>query len=307
MYFGDFLVKNKIISVEDLLNALCYQIESLPSMFRIINESKIVPPADILNILKSHIKQDIDIVEVLLKEKKLTQDQVNELSLKQLSFKAPLGASLVKLKVLKEDQLQSLLASYFEEKNNTSNNSAASDKAASNDVSDAALESLKELGIDISQFQTSTSANLKEDATIAIQKRAEVESFLDVFNEKLKNKILKLIELTDESLKNGNDLSNYFNSLFRDIHMLKGAASFADIHIFESFLTDLDLLLDNVLSSAQEEVMKNWCKVHLAHLQIFINEFWSLRIEIQTHQSDLGLTQEHSGILKCTELVNNMK
>jgi hypothetical protein len=109
MYLGDYLVNEKIITSDQLVTALCYQLESMPSFFRLIFEQKLVDSNTLLNLIKKHIKDDVDILNVLVNEKILNQDQVNELAQLQVSKKMPLGETLVHLNVISPQALKTNL------------------------------------------------------------------------------------------------------------------------------------------------------------------------------------------------------
>jgi len=293
MYFGDYLIERKIITPAQLIEALAFQLENLPSMIRIVHESDLVSSADLLDLIKSQIKHDLDIFTILLGQKKLTQTQLNEFALKQWSRRIPLGEVLVKLNLMTRDQLEVHLDSYFESKDRQS---AASSK---NDVhiSDAALESLRELGID-------TSA-LGEVPTVSAQKivyapKEEVNNFLTVFNEKQKNKMLKLIDFIEETKNRKDDVGNYINSLFRDLHLIKGAVFFSEIRLLERPISKWDESLEKALTG-NSEAINNWCTLYLKKMRLFVNQTWSIREKIETDQTDEGLDENFNSLKEINE------
>lgn len=70
MYFGDYLLEKKILNSDQLLKALCYQLENLPSMIRIVWESNVVSSSEMFNLIKKQINDDSDILTILKNEKK---------------------------------------------------------------------------------------------------------------------------------------------------------------------------------------------------------------------------------------------
>ncbi len=301
MYFGDYLVSEKIITTSQLLEALCFQLESMPSLFKILFEKKLVAPEKLLSLIKEHIKNDFDLISALETKKLLTKDQVNSIMQAQLSQKIPLGQALVKLQFLSSVDLSAHLENYYKVKDtygvkeeaSTKNNDSANDQ-----ISDAALDSLRELGIDVSELTSNTVSasndkNNKPDkaqATSALKPRLEVKHFLEVFNEKQKNKLIKLIEFCMNDLNKGVEIGNYFNSIFRDVHLLKGAVSFSEIQALEKPLTQIDELLDKKLAGGEAN-LSTFMKQHSSTLQDFVNSLWSLRLYIDQHTSDENLDQ----------------
>ena len=269
MYFGDYLVQEKIIGEGQLIEALCYQLESMPSFIKLIYESKLINPNVLLEIIKKQIKNDSDVISVLLNGKYLTQDQVNELTQKQLSMRLPVGEALVKLGHLNEQHLTSYLQQYFSAKD-----SLGTQVDSSVDVNDAALESLRELGIDIGEMGQSKKSKVCDELTY----------FFNAFNEKTKNRLLKLIEMIESSQVKSQELSNYANSLFRDVHLLKGAIVFSEIKSIEHSITLIDRSLDHSLAQGEQGI-QHWCRQHIALLKEYVQQLWRFRTEVEAYSS----------------------
>jgi hypothetical protein len=294
MYFGDYLIEKKIITPTQLILALVHQLEHLPSLIRLIHESGLVAPSELLEVMKIHIKQDTDILAVLIQRKKITEAQVNDLALKQWSKRLPLGEVLVQLNILTKYQLEAYLEAYFELKEQVAGPSSicASRDSQSGDslINDAALESLRELGIDTSSFDRPASKG-----TRTLHAKEEVKHFLDIFTEKQKNKMLKLIAIIDDTNKKNEDLGNYVNSLFRDLHLIKGAIFLADISAIETATTSWDESLELALSRGDAGV-KHWCMTYLAHFHSYIEKLWEIRIKIDADKTDEDLTENFPAI-----------
>ncbi len=305
MYFGDYLVKEKIINSNHLISALCFQLENMPSIIRLLYESHYVTADDLLSAITGQIKQDVDVLEVLQKSNKISLDQINELGLKQISHKIPLGETLVKLNILSKPQLENHLDNYFKYKEKISENRLSDQESnlgtdSNPDINDAALESLRELGVDISQFSSN-----KVDPLSAVEPRLEVNHFLNLFSEKQKNKMLKLIEILQDANRNSLELSNYFNSLFRDFHLLKGAASFSEITLLDPILNSLDVSIDNILLSGESGI-KNWCEMKLPILKKILESLWNIRQSMERDKSDLGLTVNDQDFQELNKLLKQI-
>lgn len=289
MYFGDYLIERKIISPAQLIEALAYQMENLPSMIRIVHESNLVPADDLLHLIKTQIKQDIDIFTVLLNQKKLNQSQLNDFALKQWSRRVPLGEVLVKLNLLTRDQLEVHLDSYFEAKDRQAKVTPANESI----ISDAALDSLRELGIDPSALGEMLSSSSEKQM---LAPKEEVNNFLNVYNEKQKNKMLKLIEIIAEARSKNEDVGNYINSLFRDLHLIKGTIFLSEIRVLERPISLWDESLEKALAGNSDTVNK-WCSIYLAKIRLFVEQTWLVRQKIDNDKTDDDL-DEHSHALK---------
>lgn len=285
MYFGDYLVEKKIITPSQLIEALAYQLEHLPSMIRLIHESGLISPSDLLQLIKTQIKQDIDLFAVLIEQRKMSSEQASDLALKQWSRRIPLGEVLVQLSLVTKDQLELHLDSYFEAKEKTS---SAPAPAASPMISDAALESLRELGFDPSAL-----------GEISVRKefapKEEVDHFLNVYNEKQKNKMLKLISIIEETMNKSEDVGNYINSLFRDLHLIKGAVFLSEVSALEGITTQWDESLERALSKGDGESCK-WCSSHLKNFRFFLEQLWQIREKIASDKTDEGLDENFSAL-----------
>ena len=71
MFFGEFLVTKKAISEDQLLDALTYQVEHLPSFMRVLREEKIIPSSDLFQLIKVQMETNSDLVGVLRDENKI--------------------------------------------------------------------------------------------------------------------------------------------------------------------------------------------------------------------------------------------
>jgi hypothetical protein len=305
MYFGDYLVNEKIITTNQLLEALCFQLESMPSFFKILFEKQLVSSDKLLSLIKEHIKNDFDLISALESKKLLTKDQVNLIMQTQISQKIPLGQVLVKLQFISSMDLMNHLENYYKVKDTYGMKESSGDKESSeadnDNISDAALDSLRELGIDVSELMgnssaaatpTTTSSSMTSTAS-QISPRPEVKHFLDVFNEKQKNKILKLIDFCLADIAKGTEIGNYFNSLFRDIHLVRGAVSFSEIESLEKPLSKLDDTLDKKLALGEAN-LSVFMKQHSQDLQKCIESLWHIRLYIDQHMSDQELEKlEH--------------
>jgi hypothetical protein len=299
MYFGDYLVQKKVISYEQLLQALCYQIESMPSMVRIVIENKLIDAKEMLELIKKQAKDDLDILHLLKSEKNISDDKIVELEMKQFAYKIPLGEALVKLNFSSIDVVDKHLKEFYEQKFNLSN-SEDKQKAPAVEVemSEAALESLRELGFDIDGPAT--------NVTVAsFEPKPFVDQYLDLFSEKFKKKLLKLIEINQKEVTTDSDISNYFNSLYRDLHLLKGAVVLSELTSQERFLNAWENKIENLLSKNNDEI-RSWCKSHLNILVQSVNLLWDARLQIVVHKSDIVIENDERFMSDIEDLIDKL-
>ena len=166
MYFGDYLVNEKIITTNQLLEALCFQLESMPSFFKILFEKQLVSSDKLLGLIKEQIKNDFDLITVLESKNLLTKDQINLIMQIQVNQKMPLGEVLVKLQFISSTQLHDHLENYYKVKDTYGSKDHSAEielnKENTNEnsnISDAALDSLRELGIDVSELTSEINSN----------------------------------------------------------------------------------------------------------------------------------------------------
>jgi hypothetical protein len=283
MYFGDYLVEKKILNHDQLLTALCFQMESMPSMIRIVSEQKIVNANDLLEMLKSQVKDELDILTILKKQKKIDDKKCSELELLQISSRIPLGEAIVKLNIVESDKINSALIEFYENKfNNLEENTKKPESHI--EVNEAALESLRELGI---QIDAPAKISLK---TVESEKPF-IDQYLDLFSEKYKNKIIKLVTIITNEIEGTSDISNYYNSLYRDLHLLKGAITLSELQTQDELITNWENQIEVLLRKNNDEI-RGWSKNYLPILLKSIDLLWYARGVIAVNKSDLALAED---------------
>jgi hypothetical protein len=294
MYFGEYLVVKKIIEADDLIKALCYQLENLPSIIRLVFETKIVNSEELLELIKSQIQNDTDILTVLLNQKKINEEKISELELLQMSKKIPLGEALIALKFASVDIIQSALKDYYDNKFNLIETTEK--KELNNgevEISEAALESLKELGMSLEAATNKSSLESNDVMSNSCVPRPFIDQYLDLFTEKYKNKIKKLISIISKEVSGPADISNYFNSLYRDLHLIKGAIVLSELKTQEEIVSIWESQIESALTKNNDEI-RFWCKNNLNTLDQTIDLMWAARTQIETDKSDEKLLNNGS-------------
>jgi uncharacterized protein involved in tolerance to divalent cations len=304
MYFGDYLIKKKVISYDQLLQALCYQLENLPSLIRLVWEAKIINSDELLVMLKSQIQSDSDILTMLKNSKKIDDQKIAEIEMIQMSKKIPLGEVLVKMNYVNVELVNEALREFYDNKfhlEEHSENKIDSKIVASSEVeiSDAALESLRELGMSLDSGLSAPE----------VKQNFEVKPFIDqyseLFTEKYKNKLKKLIEILAKESNGTSDISNYYNSLYRDLHLLKGSITLSELHSQEEIISVWERQIEQVLTKSNDDIRK-WCKSNLDLLSQTIDILWDARSKIIKDRTDQGLESDENFVQKIGSILDKI-
>jgi hypothetical protein len=289
MFFGEFLIAKKVISEDQLLDALTYQIEHLPSFMRVLREEKIISSAELFRMIKVQMETNSDLIGVLRDENKIDEQKLHQIFSKQASSRKMLGEVLVELRITDQSTVENMLYDFLRDKENLKTlkleRQVESVKQLPKEVeiSEAALESLRELGMVFDEAPA-----VKTTTSVPVEANIFVEEFLNVFNGKMKSKLLKVFEILKQSEQDDSDISNYFNSLYRDLHILKGAAQVGDLTITESLLGEWEQVVGKILSM-KNDAIKSWCVAGLPALENGLNQLWKMRESIDKDKSEVNV------------------
>jgi hypothetical protein len=316
MYFGEFLIEKKIISEEQLLDALVFQLEHLPSFLRVLREEKVFSPEDLFRLIQTQLENDTDLITVIKNEKKLDEKRLDDLYQKQFLKRKMLGSVLVELKIVQQTDIEKSLHEFLRVKDTLPKKektipvaTPAPTKVVEVEISQAALDSLRELGmtedlpasapavnkvveVEISQaaLDSLRELGITEDLPIAaltkvVTNNILIEEFLGKYSEKMFNKQKKILEILNQSLKDESDISNYFNSLYGDLLFLKGAAFMADLNTMASFINNCCEMLEGKLMQSSEQ-LKEWGVNSIHSMEKIILFLWEIRGSVAQNQSD---------------------
>jgi hypothetical protein len=309
MFFGEFLILKKAINEDQLLDALTYQVEHLPSFMRILREEKLIPSDVLFRLIQVQFETNSDLIGVLRDENKIDETQLHNLFAKQASKRKMLGEVLVELKIMDQSNVENMLYDFLRDKENlktlNTEKQIESVKAVSQsvEISEAALESLRELGMVMDDMPaakpTAPAPKIEEDLELPTEVNIFVEEFLNVYNSKMKNKLAKILSILKGSLTDDSDISNYINSLYRDIHILKGAAQVGDLAQTEGFISEWEKVIEKILSQKNNEI-KVWGTVGIPELEKGLNHLWSMRESIDKYKTEANLPSS-------TDLLNIVK
>ncbi len=278
MYFGDYLVSQKVITNEQLVLSLIFQIESLPSIYQIIFDEKLVQAEMFLEFLKNEAKDGkLDLIGQLKSRKIITEDKIQEYYLKQISKKIPLGEVICRLNFSTPDTINFHLKNFYDNKFHEIQDKEDKkvEATAEVEISAAALESLKELGMDINSQKVEQK----------VPANPFVDQFLELFTEKFKNKVLKLLQIMKKSVDENADVTNYINSLYRDVHLIKGSVMLAELKLVEDFISLLDEKIEKQLINDTTK-LNAWFKVSHSVLDQSINALWTYTQNLSQSKND---------------------
>ncbi|EQC47226.1 hypothetical protein [Bacteriovorax sp. Seq25_V] len=136
------------------------------------------------------------------------------------------------------------------------------------EINEAALESLRELG------------GMSEEDISSLIPQPKIQSksndLVDLFDEKKRNKILKIMKMIDEACDKKDDATNYLNSLYREIHVVSTAAKNVEAKFLYRLLDLWEHVIDRLFNSTPEKVY-NVCESDFKNLYDAIDLCWEVR------------------------------
>lgn len=116
MYFGEFLLQKKVINEDQLLDALVYQVEHMPSFLKVLRKEESFSATEILRLIQLQIESNSDLVGILKTEKNYNDEKINELYKKQVAHREMLGSVLVRLEYITQSVLETMLHDFLKVK-----------------------------------------------------------------------------------------------------------------------------------------------------------------------------------------------
>lgn len=357
MFFGEYLLSKNIISRGQLLEVLADQEKSTKSVFEIIQSESFFEKMNLSKAVHTMYKKRISFLNACLEADILAQNECESVISKMQESRPNFLELLVEKSFLSAEDINK----HYEDFLNTddllpsepvANNSNESDEV---EISDAALESLRELGIDDSSLKSEASSSsapvlneetsgegeveisaaalesLKEiggvssdilnelessaggsasDSDKSSSNSTEVEGFvsqyLDTFNNKTYKKMSKVVGMIYSTAEAGSDVANIMNSLYRELHITKGAACLADLKISEKLLDVVEELLEKLFKLPNNELIK-WVKTNLTCLEDCIEILWDLRGAIQSGGNELEFWSIEEQKIRYTNNIKKIK
>jgi hypothetical protein len=309
MFFGEFLLMKNIISEEQLLDALIFQVENLPSFLRVLKEEKLLSSSEIVRIIQKQLLKKTDIVSILREENIVDEPTIKKLYQRQVEGRKMLGRALVELKMIEQSVIEKMLFEFLQIKDNLQKNiqqesaektkesvketvdEKVTEKKSNLEISDAALESMKELGLSIEEFLSPS----KKIETTFVENESSllVDKFLNIFNEKMKNKFIKVFSFISQSIKDESNISNYFNTLYRDLHVMKEAALQAELTLSGSLIGEWEAIVEKKMTLDNDH-LSGWTSDSLPLMDEAINYLWEIRelISFEKNEDSIKNTTE---------------
>ena len=289
MYFGEFLLNKKVITEEQLLDALVFQVEHLPSFLRVLREENTFSSKDIVRMIQVQLESNSDLVTILRDEEKIDELGIHKLYQKQVSNRKMLGSVLVELKIVEQSVIERMLHEYLRDKDNFKNGKKeelvkpVQSSVPKIEISEAALESLRELGLSDEDFIVTSSSS--EEMLGDKETSVLVDDFLNVFSEKMHHKFLKLIGFLDQSSKDESNTANYFNTLYTDLYILKEAAGLTELSFSSNLLSAWGDLVEQRMMLENEQ-LKKWIRDVLPLLEKSFAYLWEMRVIISMNKNE---------------------
>lgn len=205
------------------------------------------------------------------------------------------------------------------------NNSIEVEKVADEDetseISDAALESLRELGIDTSHLEQESKKDVTQNMFVETQEKDsksdekiatgsstsnEVSSSENkYFQDKKFKKISKILKMISEAISTNQDVGNYYNSLYREIHEVDCDFSRLQLRYFYRLINLWVNVLDRVVLMSLSDSLK-WSSSNFNALNEAVNYIYQSTLELgeNTEESYFKVAAKKELYLKN---INNLK
>ncbi|MBT7609224.1 MAG: hypothetical protein HN576_05680 [Bacteriovoracaceae bacterium] len=274
MYFGKYLLDQKIITTSHLIEGMAAQFESQPSLLRLLSSSGFLKDEQIVDLIGETLSNNKSLVETIIEKNILDEKKIGQLLDERTARGLGLGQTLIKLGYLEISEFDIALKKYTS--TNEQDNSSYEFKKKSTEIkteeperkkeevelnfepeiSKAALESLKELGISNDIFDNVKSKKEEVNTEIVEVSKSSHEDFSS--DDEIENKIIfhglnrEYLNLFNKKLCH--DFTERISKMIKDF----------DYEILESFHRDLSLLhgasrLANLEYS--EKMLHCYCKV----------------------------------------------
>ncbi|WP_127716516.1 hypothetical protein [Halobacteriovorax sp. HLS] len=332
MYFGSYLFKNKHLSFKDYISCLSAQIKSTPSLLECLVSEDLLPEEKIVDLVNIQFNTKRSLRDLLINENFITQDQLSSLMNKLTQSQKSFSELLIENGLLKKEEIETLLKEYEKTAVNDEYSAQAGTKSEASteevEINSAALESLKELeGVDLSDFNIVPKEKVSDESSCndeglslaALESLREldpeaagkleikydekekvaqspndtfVNEFAETFNEKMFRKMKKIVVVIFKTAKEDGDFSNFFNSLFREFHLVKGAARLAGFKLVEDVLDQWEDCLDSFFKLSDQD-QKNWLNAYGEKINDLIDASWSIRESLVSgeNESEIDLSK----------------
>lgn len=310
MYFGEFLLYKKVLTEEQLLDALIYQVENLPSFLRVLKSEKLLSSSEIMKLVQLQYEKSSDLLKVIRSEKKLSEDNIADLYQIQASKRKMLGSVLVELKILDASNVEKLLHEYLRDKDKLEVTPKKVEKIipilekAEVKMSSAAIESLKELGMWSEELLTTSHVTPQnENTSSSMGYDIFIEEYLNLYSERMDKKLNKLVVVFNETLLNSGDLGNYMSTLYKEMYILGGASKVASLAQSNKIFSIWNEILEKAIIIDDKEQLREWCVLAIPNLENSLKSLWEMRQSISQVGNESGINTDKDLLRKIDNIV----
>lgn len=327
MYFGKYLIDQKLITHDKLIEALVEQEKSQKSFLEVAIELDLIDIKLIPEFINNALEDKSSFQQYLLKTNILTVDKINQINKAKTNSGLALGSILVNLGSIDAEKLNTSLREYLNQKK------LPVTKPVEPEISQAALDSLNELNLGSSEIK-----ELEETKRVAEPEisAAALESLreLGLADDDISIESVESIESNQDNIDNGLAFSGlnsdyidlfsqtYFDELdlhikslrsgfdeiiLMDIHeritLLLGAATLEDFSFSIKLLKCYQVAIENCIENKKSNIFLNFLPF-VSKLKEAIALLWDLRNSILEKSDESKFTENND--LKIT-FFNNLK
>ena len=153
------------------------------------------------------------------------------------------------------------------------------------EISAAALESLREMG-GVPDSDLEALSKVAQGPT-SDEKELDPSSadYISIYNEQKNKKMKKILQMIKSAAESDSDIANYFNSLFRELHVVKGAAVLVEAKYSKKLIEIWELIIDKIFTMSNPE-LKAWFYSYEQCLHDTIGLLWEIRESVAKSTSE---------------------
>lgn len=321
MFFGSYLVRKGIIKIEDFIACATEQIKSNKTYLEILYENSLLSAEQILTLVDDQFESKKTFSQIISEKNLIDASKLRLVLESSSSLQKSFSEILRDKSILGQEDL---VKHYAEYEKNLVSEPEVNNAGESVEISSAALESLKELeGVDMGDLVETKSEEIGGDISAAAleslkeidanaakgisvnnpESNAFVSDFLETFSEQLYNKLNKIITIIFKTADEEGDFSNFFNSLFRELHIIKGSARLANFSKIEKALDEWEESIEFFFKLPDNQ-KNSWLTENGDSLKKLVDLCWDIRNQIAEKKSEIEISEnkfaEFSGL--CQEL-----
>ncbi|PIP93831.1 MAG: hypothetical protein COW00_04545 [Bdellovibrio sp. CG12_big_fil_rev_8_21_14_0_65_39_13] len=260
MYLGQYLIEKKLVNEKDVLSSVLEQVESSPSVLRIISDLNLVPPAVLIGIVDASIKAQKSVSQILLEKKLISTQDFEKVLSEQARQTRTLSEIIVEKKLLNHEDCQAAIeesqvldssSASSESEGDVKTDVSSAEDGDDEEISWAALETLKETGAVPEEEIKRLEAKLKKKSEVeqppAIEEKSS-EMTLDLFTTEFvtllnENRVQELKEKLNLLEVDGLDS---IDQIFNELHLLTGAAKMAGLQLFAKLFESWEKVIESM-------------------------------------------------------------